>query len=181
MAMNGYLFVYVQSGGVDQYNLLSGGVTQAGRAGSIHVHSFRHGILSQIDDTWGHVHRRQHTMLSVRADIDEATPWLLTYVGTELLRVELRLYAPLVAQRVSVAEAAILGGSGEYEHFRITLELAQLASLEVMQEDARAASSCHEEVEYRFVYHGVKYQFGGGGANEARWYQQGADEERRRR
>ncbi len=95
MAYSAYLTVKGQKQGS-----FNGPVTQAGRAGTILVHSFDNGIVSPRDPATGQpTGKRQHSPIVILKEIDKTSPlfWAALVTNETLTTWELDIYGPNAA------------------------------------------------------------------------------------
>ena len=120
MALNAYLRLKGQKQGD-----IKGSVTQKGRADSIMVIAYEHGIVSPRDVASGlPTGKRQHKPLMIMKELDKSSPLLYQSLVTNenITEWKLEFWTPQLAAR--------MGSGAEVQHYTIELMNANIASIE---------------------------------------------------
>ena len=120
MALNAYLNLKGQKQGD-----IKGSVTQKGRADSIMVIAYEHGIVSPRDIASGlPTGKRQHKPLMIVKELDKSTPLIYNLLvnNENITEWKLEFWTPQIK--------AMSGAGAEVQHYTIELTNANVASIE---------------------------------------------------
>lgn len=150
MAYSAYLTVKGQKQGA-----FNGPVTQAGRAGTILVHSFDNEIVSPRDPATGQATgKRQHSPIVILKEIDKTSPlfWAALVTNETLTTWELDIYGPNVA-------------GVETKIYTIALTNASTASVEqsMLDNETAANAGLPLQEEISFSYQKITWTWTDGG------------------
>ena len=149
-ALNAYLRITGETQGEIQ-----GGVTQAGREGSIECISFEHTVVSPRDAASGlPTGKRQHTPIKLTMPIDKATPLIANAWSNNenLTEVTLRFYRPDAT-------------GTEQQYYTISLQNARVSSIRTWKPNTRDPESIAlpDMVEVQLVYQRIIWTWEDGG------------------